>query len=148
MINKFIGFQWGLLIAQLAISSMAHSYPGESILFDPTTGNYLIRYWNPEIDPPGLETTTFVPATKIDPAVRSRFENTEKGDIAYRYTVINSTQGKQILGHIFFEPIISVIGTFDDSNEGLSNPAESARSRALLKANKAALAPPPNGREL
>ncbi len=126
----------------VTISFAAHSYPGESISLDPVSGNYNITYWNDSMEPPALETTVFVPATKIDPAVRSRFLLESDGKIVYRYTVSSSKQSKQTLISIILDPVNSVIGTRDDRGMAIATVAESAAAKAVFKANMAALTTP------
>jgi hypothetical protein len=129
-------------IAILAISLNAQAFPGESIVRDPLTGDYIITYWNTEMEPPGLETTTFVPATKIVPTIRSRFSSGKEYNIVYRYTISNNIQSKQVLVHVILDPVESVIGTRDVSNMGTATSAEYSARLTAVRANKAALANP------
>ena len=121
----------------MIFSLAAHSFPGESIMLDPVSGNYNITYWNESMEPPGLEATVFVPATKIVPTIQSRFSSDAAGKITYRYTVSSATQSKQTLIDILLDPVSSIIGTRDDSKMGLG-----AAAMAVFKANEAAITTP------
>ena len=136
-LSRFI-ISLGSIVASLG----AQAYPGESIALNPVTGNYIITYWNPEMDPPGLETTTFVPATKIVPAISSRFTTNRTGNIVYRYSVTNGVQSKQVLVHIILDPVESVYGARDVSTMRIATTAEYAARILAVKANKAALSTP------
>jgi hypothetical protein len=125
----------------MMVSVFAQAYPGENIVRN-TAGDYVITYWNTDLEPPGLETTTFITSTKIVPTVQSRFTTDRTGSIVYRYSVSNGIQGKQVLGMIILDPVNSVIGTRDESKMGIATAAESAAAMAIFRANKAALATP------
>ncbi len=67
--------------------------PGEGIVLDPSTGDYLINY----IGEKGrLIQSRFEPSTKIDPTLLSAFSN-QNGLIRYSYIVRNGIKGKQPL---------------------------------------------------
>ena len=85
--------------------SLAQAYPGESITLDPVSGNYTIIYWNENMEPPALETTTFVPSTKINPTLRSSLRMERDAKIIYRYTLINAKQSRQYIGHMILDPV-------------------------------------------
>jgi hypothetical protein len=129
-------------IVTMAISLHAQAYPGESIVRDPATGDYIITYWNTEMDPPGLETTTYVTATKIVPTIRSRFSSRD-GNIDYRYTISNSTQSKQVLVHVILDPVEPVIGTRSTRGMKWGTAADKAARMAILDANEKAFTTPP-----
>ena len=78
--------------------------PGEGIVLDPNTGDYLINYlsFNKQ-----LMQSRFAPSTKIDPTLRSRFEN-KYGLIRYSYIIHNGIKGKQPLIGLELEPVSSV----------------------------------------
>jgi hypothetical protein len=140
--NKLAGIKLGVFLVAMLTAIMAHAYPGESIVRDPATGDYIITYWNTDLDPPGLETTTFVPATKIVPTMQSRFSADGAGSIVYRYTVASGVQSKQVLGQIILDPVDSVIGTRSSRGMRVGTVAESAARKLVVKANKAALSTP------
>jgi uncharacterized membrane protein len=97
-----------LFVVALIASNAAHATrPGEGIVQD-SNGDYLITYWDDTAEPPQLMQTTFVPATKIDPTIRSQV-SLDRGKIAYRYTVASGKRSKQILGLIIFDPAAQVI---------------------------------------
>jgi hypothetical protein len=141
MKNK-TGLKLVILLIAMMVSVMAYAYPGESIVRDPATGDYVVTYWNTEMDPPGLETTTFVPATKIVPIIQSRFSTDRAEHIVYRYSVTSGAQSKQVLGMIIFDPVESVIGTRSSRGMKVGTVAEVAARRAILDANDAALSSP------
>lgn len=95
-------------IAAMVISSGAQAYPSESIVRDPVTGNYTITYLgDPNSDT--LSQTVFVPATKIEPTVRSSFRMGAQGFIIYRYTVSNGATAKQALDGFLVDEIANPI---------------------------------------
>jgi hypothetical protein len=67
----------------------------ESFAIDPNTGDYHIRYKS--VYDGDLVEVTFVPATKIDPVLISKFNISDRSNIDYRYKVRNGTQGRQPL---------------------------------------------------
>jgi hypothetical protein len=92
----------------MAISLNAHAFPGESIVRDPVTGNYTITYVG-DTKATQLSQTTFVPATKIAPSIRSSFRLGERGVIMYRYTVSNGATAKQSIVSVVLEQILNPI---------------------------------------
>lgn len=105
-------FCWPIGIVTMLASLYAQAYPGESIVLDPVTGNYTITYWDDE-EPAGLEQTTFVPATKIIPAIRSKFRLDGASDVAYSYTVSNGAAAKQAIVGLSLEQTARVKGERD-----------------------------------
>ena len=80
--------------AQGAVLTPISSAPAgamEGIVLDLETGNYVITYEAAdELRPQGLYQTIYVPATKINPSVKSYFRERERPDaIAYSYKVKN-----------------------------------------------------------
>ena len=140
---KLSKIKLSVILVATAFSVMAQAYPGENIVRDPVSGDYIITYWNAEMDPPGLETTTFVPATKIDPSVRSRFSTDRSGTIVYRYTVSSGAQSKQLLGLIILDPVDSIIGARDTRGMKWGTSADKNARMAALDANKKTLTTPP-----
>jgi hypothetical protein len=94
------------------------------------------------MEPPGLETTTFVTATKIVPTIRSRFTSDRSESITYRYAFSSGVQSKQVLVHVIIDPVESVIGTRDVSNMGTATNAEYSARLTAVRANKTALSNP------
>lgn len=91
---------FGVLLAIIPLASEALS-PGESIVLDPNTGDYIITYANAV---GRLKQSRFVPSTKIDPTLRSKFEN-QQGVIRYRYAIKNGSNSKQPLIGLAFDPV-------------------------------------------
>lgn len=115
-----IKFRWIMGMASLLTSLYAQAYPGESIVLDPVTGNYIITYWDdinysntPNGPPAGLQQTTFVPATKIIPTISSRFRLGEAGSVAYSYTMSNRATAKQAIVMLSLEQTARVKGERD-----------------------------------
>lgn len=131
-----------ILIALLWLPTLSLSYPGESISRDPATGDYIITYWNSSMEPPGLETTYFVPSTKIDPELRSRFYADGKGTVTYRYAIRNGSQAKQILGLIILDPVVSIIGTTSTRGMKRGTAADAKARITVMTANEGALLTP------
>ncbi len=140
--NTLSEVKLGVLLVPMMLSAMVHAYPGESIVRDSVTGDYIITYWNDEMDPPGLETSTYVTATKIVPAIRSRFNSDRGGDIVYRYSVSNGAQSKQVLLHIILDPVGPIIGTRSTRGMKWGTAADKAARMAILDANDKAFATP------
>lgn len=122
------------------ISLCAQAYPGESIVRDPSTGNYTITYRG-DPNSPELSQTVFVPSTKIDPTIRSSFRLGERGVIMYRYTVFNGATAKQAISGIVLEPIVNPILGETPSPDQLPNITQ-ADLDAYVAAEAAALPPP------
>lgn len=130
------------LFSSLAIiaSFGAQAYPGESIVLDPSTGDYIITYWDEE-EPASLEKGTFIPSTKINPSVQSKFRMDEKGAVSYRYKVHSGSSSRQIIGTVRFEFTQNIIGSqeWPKTNRAMVTEAQLA---AVYDANSAALASP------
>lgn len=105
-------FCWSIGIVTMLASLYAQAYPGEGIVLDPVTGNYTITYWDEE-EPAGLEQTTFVPATKIIPAIRCKFRLDGARDVAYSYTISNGAAAKQAIVGLSLEQTARVKGERD-----------------------------------
>ncbi len=100
---KKLAFVFGFLTLFMPLAAEA-LLPGEGILLDRNTGDYIITY----ADVSGqIMQTRFAPSTKIDPALRSRFEN-QHGLIRYRYSIKNGSRGKQPLIGFIFDPVSSI----------------------------------------
>lgn len=78
--------------------------PGESIDFDPTTGDYMINYmgWS-EDGTPRMQHVRFVPATKIEPTVKSSLALGGDGTITYGYSITSGAKSRQPLILIMFD---------------------------------------------
>ena len=97
--KKFI-LVFGIVFAIIPLASEALS-PGESIVRDPNTDDYIITYANAV---GRLKQSRFVPSTKIDPTLSSKFEN-QRGLIRYRYAIKNGSGSKQPLIGLTFDPV-------------------------------------------
>jgi len=100
---KYFALVFGILGLFVPLESEALS-PGEGIVLDRNTGDYIITYANPA---GRLIQSRFVPSTKIDPTLRTRFEN-QQGLIHYRYAIKNGSRGKQPLILLIFDPVSSI----------------------------------------
>jgi hypothetical protein len=131
-----------LLFCSLIIvtSLSAYAYPGESIVLDPTTGDYIVTYWDEE-EPAGLEKGIFIPSTKINPSVQSRFFMGEKGAVSYRYNVHSNSSSRQIIGTVRFELPQRIIGSQDWPKINRETITE-AQLTTIYDANGAALSTP------
>lgn len=98
----------GLVIATLSLVafgvtltplSPAPQGAKEGVAFDSATGNYVITYEaEDELRPKGLYQTIYTPATKIEPTVESRFEQTSSGNrVTYKFKVKNGKKSQQNL---------------------------------------------------
>jgi hypothetical protein len=85
----------------------AQAYPGESIVRDPVTGNYTITYVGESAD--NLSQTVFVPSTKIEPTIRSRFHLMDKWNIAYRFSVSNGATARQAINGVLVDGVVNPI---------------------------------------
>jgi hypothetical protein len=104
------------LVISLAIFSNAYGLPGESIVLDPASGNYIVNYLglddSGDTDIPSIpQQVIFVPATKISPVVWSTFR-LSKGDVVdYKYRVKNGSSSRQSLISIIFDPVSDIISS-------------------------------------
>ncbi len=97
----------GLAFFALAmLSGSAFAGEGESIVFDPATGNYRITYYDDEFKT--FEQVTFIPSTKINPTLKSRIKLDHKGDIYYGYTLSSGRDSQQDIVHIILDPVSRV----------------------------------------
>jgi hypothetical protein len=125
-------FPWGFAFAL---------EPGESIVLDPVTGNYVLTYSDEQDDGSKiLSHATFVPATKIVPAIDSKFHLDQTGAVTYNYSVSSGAQSRQVLRTISFDIVGKVIGSQDlPTNMQTSTVAQAF---AVLEANQLALTTP------
>ena len=104
-----------VLVMMASITLNAYCAPGESIVLDPNTGDYLITYYGTGAPEDGeneiLRKETFIPATKIDPTVKTMVKLKEQDTIIYTYRVTNSSKSKQSLIAMRFDPITTIAGT-------------------------------------
>jgi hypothetical protein len=87
-----------IMFALAAKPSTAGLLPGEGIVRDPRTGDYIATYMDEGEDgKDSLETAYFRTATKIDPTVRSKFRLIEGWNIRYAFTISNGNAAKQAI---------------------------------------------------
>ena len=103
-----------IFMALLMLGACATTFAdeGESIVFNSTTGNYLITHYS-AIDKK-FEQFIFVPATKITPTLNSKLKLQDDGVIHYDYTLISGRDSQQNIVHIIFDPISSVTSPMPD----------------------------------
>lgn len=92
--------------------SAAFAEEGESIVFNPATGNYLITHYS-EFDKK-FEQLIFIPATKINPMFQSKFKLEQNGVIKYEYTLINGPDSRQMIRRFILDPVSSVTSSLPD----------------------------------
>jgi hypothetical protein len=76
-------------------NGMAAIRPGEGIVRDPSTGDYLATYWDEDETGGEFVTARLVSATKIEPKVASLFKLSDAWQVSYSYTIANGTRAKQ-----------------------------------------------------
>ncbi len=82
----------------LTVTSIAVYAQQESIVLDPSTGNFIITYQGLDADDnPKWQQVTYVPPTKVNPDVRSWFRPSDNSIITYSYRVHNRRDSKQNL---------------------------------------------------
>ena len=68
----------------------------ENIVLDPSTGDYVITYQGLDAEGnPKWHTVVYIPATKIEPEVKSKLRSDGKLAFAYAYKLRNNRQSKQ-----------------------------------------------------
>lgn len=91
----------------LGASFSVFAIEGETIVFNPVTGNYLITYLNSNDN--SLRQVIFIPATKINPTISSKLKVENDGIIRYKYTLSSGRDSKQDIVQIAFDPVSRVI---------------------------------------
>jgi len=77
-----------------------------SITKDDSSGNYIVIYQGTDNGgQPVVHTVTFVPATKINPLVKSEYSFAGKTRIKYKYTVRNKAGAEQKITGLHFEGV-------------------------------------------
>lgn len=92
-----------LTFITFGIAFPACAVEGESIVLDPATGNYLITHYS-DIDR-AFERLTFIPATKINPAVKIKLKHAREGVLNYRYTLSSGQDSQQEIEAFRLEPV-------------------------------------------
>jgi hypothetical protein len=107
ILNKF---RWKAGVLALLVSAQAYALePGEGIVRDSVTGDYNITYRSGDPAETQLMQTTFVPSTKIEPAVNSIIRTNAQGVFIYRYSVSNGAMAKQPIVGVMIENIVNPI---------------------------------------
>ena len=96
------GFTWAhgtvaTLLLTMACSALVHAEE-ESIVVDPATGDYIITYQGLDLEANSKwHRVVYVPATKINPEVKSKFRLNDKHSITYSYKIRNRSESKQAI---------------------------------------------------
>lgn len=90
----------------------AFSLEGESIVFNPATGNFLITYLNSTDDT--FRQVTFIPATKINPTLKNNLKLGQDGSVHYGFTLSSGRDSKQDVLLFILDPISSVTSILPD----------------------------------
>ncbi|MGA7594925.1 MAG: hypothetical protein WCA64_06990 [Gallionella sp.] len=106
--KKFIGTFLALTMTNFLAPAFADI--GESIVFNPATGNYLITY----DDDGSLEQITFIPGTKINPTIKNKLKLEQGGIVHYGYSLISGRDSQQDIVHIILDPVSSVTTSIPD----------------------------------
>lgn len=118
-----------LILATALIAAFQAVAEEESILLNPQTGNYHIRYKS--IYDGNLLEVIFVPATKIVPVVKSKFEMTKTGAFGYRYKIRNSSKSEQSIAG--FDLVVSGVNASDQKTpngwKGVLVPADNLEGK-------------------
>ncbi len=85
---------------------------GESIVFNPVTGHYLITYLNSTDDT--LRQIIFIPATKFNPTLKSTFRREVGMPIHYEYTLTSGRESQQDIVSLILDPVSSVVSDLPD----------------------------------
>ena len=128
------------LLAMLMCNAQA--YEGESIVLDPATGNYIITYMG---DEDKLMQTTFAPATKIMPSVRSAFRLDKDFTVTYRYSVSNAPTAPNPIDTFMLDDVVNpIIGELPFPHEAMYRADGEDIFKAYHDAEKANIAAPPS----
>ena len=97
-----------VLLSLIALGYLHPTFaePGESIVFNPVTGNYLITYQNSEDE--SFHQIVFIPRTKISPVIKAELNLDHTGEIHYSYTLISKRDSQQDIDSISLYPVSSV----------------------------------------
>lgn len=101
-----------LFIFMAGFLASAFALEGETIVFNPATGNYLITYWNSTDDT--FRQVTFIPSTKINPTLDSKFKLEQDSNVHYRYALISERDSQQDIVSFILDPVNSVATSLPD----------------------------------
>lgn len=109
--NPFvIGLTWSsrLLFVLLGQAALAAD-PVESLVLDRNTGDYFVTYCGTFNEASCVvQQATFVPSTKVDPAILFNARLNPNWSIKYEYTVSNRSDAKQPLVRLTIDPVSNV----------------------------------------
>jgi hypothetical protein len=101
-----------LALSAFGFLPSAFALQGESIVFDPATGNYLITYrYSPDKK---LHQVTFIPATKINPTINSKLKLEQDGIVHYGYMLSSGRDSQQDIVLFILDPVSSVTSSLPD----------------------------------
>lgn len=102
------------LFALLAFGFLppAFALEGESIVYNPATGNYSITYLNSTDD--SFRKITFIPATKINPTIKSKLDLDHDGIVHYGYSLSSGRDSQQVVRSFILDPVSSVTTSLPD----------------------------------
>jgi len=95
----------------LGTCAFASAVEDESIIFNQTTGNYLINHYSP-LDKK-FEQLIFIPATKINPTLSSKLK-LEESVVHYEFKLVSGQDSQQNIVHIILDPVSSVTSSLPD----------------------------------
>lgn len=98
--------QAALVLIMLNICFPVLAINGETIVFNPTTGNYLITHYS-NIDQK-FEQLIFIPATKINPTINTKVKLVQDGIVQYEYSLISGRDSQQDIVLFILNPVSSV----------------------------------------
>ncbi len=101
-----------LVLIMTGIFQAAFAVEGESIVFNPTTGNYLITHYS-DFDRK-FEQLIFIPATKINPIIKTRLKLGREGEVHYGYTLISGGDSQQVIRRFLLNPVSNVTTSLPD----------------------------------
>jgi len=103
------------------------------------TGNYTLTYSDEQDDGSKiLSHATFVPATKIVPAINSKFHLDQTGVVTYSYSVHSGTQSRQILDSVSFDITGKIVGSQNlITNMQTSTLAQTGKTTTMIGARRA-----------
>lgn len=117
--------------------------PGEGIVLDQVTGNYLLTYTEElEDGSKALARATFFPATKFVPTIYTKLRLDGTGAVNYSYSISSGAQSQQILDTVRFNLFNKIVGSQDLPTD--TQAATLTQVAAVFEANKLALTTPAN----
>jgi hypothetical protein len=99
-------------LVMIGTGCTAFAIEGESIVFDPATGNYLITHYS-EFGKK-FEKLVFIPSTKINPTLKSKFKQDEGEIVRYEYMLLSGRDSQQVTVGLLLDPVSSVTSSLPD----------------------------------